>query len=124
MAESHHPLFSCESVAHPSLGPFRLADFNHHGGHSFVRTSMKRSFQGCHCRGDRPVQVGKARSYDACGERGRVELVLRVENQRHTQNPCHRVVQFVVLPVSHKIEQVVREPQSSDRPGRLPSPRT
>nr|EJJ00122.1 hypothetical protein JVH1_2139 [Rhodococcus sp. JVH1] len=108
VTETHHLLLGSEFAQQPLLGAVGLADLEHVVHDGLVGAAVQRTLQRPDRRGDRTVDVGQCRRHHAGRERGRVETVLRIQDQRHLERCDDGRIGH--LPEAH-VQKVLREPQ-------------
>ena len=85
VAEAHHPHLVGQRLPDPRLGLRRRPDLLDHQHDLLVGAAVERALQGADGRDDRRVQVGQRGGGHARGERGGVELVVGVQDERDVE---------------------------------------
>ena len=86
MAESHHHALRGKLLHQPGLGPLGRPDRRQHLEHLLVGAAVQRALERPDRAHDAGVHVGACRDDRAGRERGGVELVLRVEDERRAED--------------------------------------
>src|SRR5262245_6997534 len=85
MPEAHDASPVGQGLPDPGVGLGRRLDLLHHEHDLLVGASVQRALEGADGRDDGGVHVGHGGRGDAGGEGGGVELVIRVEDERHVE---------------------------------------
>ena len=84
--KAHHHFFCGELLMHPRVGPVGRADVGEHLQHLLVGAAVQRALERTDRGRDAGMHVGAGGDDRAGGERGSVELVLRVEHERGAED--------------------------------------
>ena len=103
MTEAHDEFLVGEHLAHAGDRLLRCVELRNQLHGRLVRTAVQRTAQRPDRAGDRRMHVGQRRGDDAGGERGRVEFVLGIQDQRRIERLA---MQLRRRPVVQHVEDV------------------